>query len=80
MQTETAYPATVSVTTKLNGQDIINLLAQSGIVVSSDATCHFNVPWGGDYSGVELEVTDENYVVIRYTKFIAEADSCTIQN
>jgi hypothetical protein len=49
----------------LTGNDIIRLLKQAGIVkILKDTKVIFNVPTGGDYSGVALEIDKECPIVV----------------
>lgn len=50
----------------LTGQDIINLLfAKAGEMLKFDeSSVKFHVPGGGDYSNMDLDITEEDPIVV----------------
>ena len=52
---------------RLTSGDVLALLRAAGYDVPLDARVSVDVPRGGDYSGMELEVDAEAPVVVRWT-------------
>ena len=54
----------------LNGQDIRDLLARSGVIFPDSAKIEiqFDVPGGGNYGNVTLDIDNENPVVVKVTE------------
>lgn len=52
----------------LTGRDILKLLQASiNEEIPANATVFFQVPSGGDYSGMALDITDEDHITVEYT-------------
>lgn len=57
-------------TIKLTKEDILELLKASAIIktASTFINVRFDVPTGGDYSGMSVEIDKDNPVVVTYTE------------
>jgi hypothetical protein len=55
----------------INSQDITKMLIDAKLLPSntnfSDPNIYFTVPSGGDYSGMDIEIKDEDPIHIQYT-------------
>lgn len=60
---------------EMSGTDILDLLFKSsrkwaGLIKQKKVTegdVRFQIPSGGDYSGLNLEVTEDNFVIVSFT-------------
>lgn len=50
----------------LGRKEIINLLRLSGVVVSDRAGVCFTVPSGGDWSGMEVDISEEHPITVSW--------------
>lgn len=55
-------------TIRLTAHDIINALNASGQNISLAAAVTFKVPGGGDWSGMSIDITSEDPVIVEFTE------------
>ena len=52
---------------EMSGRNIISMLRSDGLDVPPNATVTFEVPTGGDYSGMTVDVNGDHPVTISWT-------------
>ncbi len=61
-ETKTSYSI------ELSGADIINLLNEAGVAAPKNAVVEFDVPGGGDWSNMSVDIDQDNPVTVRWTE------------
>lgn len=70
MKQTTNQTVTIDSQIELTGKDIVEILSSKGFLpkLTKDYRVYINVPTGGDYSGMELEIDEMTPLIITYTE------------
>lgn len=61
---------------RIGRKELLMIAAEQGIRIPAKSTVRFRVPTGGDYSGMDVELDDnEQVITISYERPICDEDS-----